>query len=113
LESIFETVDIYPTILELCNVSIPHKIDGKSFVDLLSSEIQSKNNMAYSYFNQGISVRTEKYRFTKYFRAQEPIIELYDHMNDPLETINIADESRGMVNDLEFILDKGNTGLFD
>jgi hypothetical protein len=34
-------------------------------------------------------------------------------MNDPLETINIADESRGMVNDLEFILDKGNTGLFD
>ena len=111
--AIVETVDIYPTLMELCGIELSHNVDGESFVDLLSSEIQSKNNVAYSYFNQGISVRTERYRFTKYFRAQEPTIELYDHMNDPLETINIADESPGIVNDLEFILDKGNTGLFD
>ena len=33
VNSILETVDLYPTLLELCGVRQPHKVDGESFVD--------------------------------------------------------------------------------
>lgn len=69
-------------------------------------------NVAYSYFRKGISVRTERYRFTKYFRDEEPVIELYDHLFDPHENKNIAKESPAMVDSLMPVLEKGNTGLY-
>jgi hypothetical protein len=49
---------------------------------------------------------------TKYFRNQEPVIELYDHKTDPNETKNIAAENPEIVEKLLPIWEKGNTGLF-
>ena len=57
-------------------------------------------------------MRTDRYRLTKYFRQQQPSIELYDHRNDPLETKNIAAENQNIVKDLMPLFDKGNTGLY-
>jgi len=112
INAIVESVDIYPTLMELCNIDIPYPMDGESFVDLINGARSSENNVAYSYFNNGISLRTERYRLTKYFRPDEPTIELYDHLKDPYETINIADLESGIVDELLPILEKGNTGLY-
>jgi len=112
-KSIVETVDIYPTLMALCGVELSHNVDGESFVNLIKSPKALDKSVAYSYFKNGISLRTDRYRLTKYFREQQPDIELYDHLNDPFETKNISEESASIVNELMPLLEKGNTGLYN
>ena len=73
----------------------------------------SGKEAAYGYFRNGISARTERYRLTKYFRKAEPVIELYDHKNDPYEAKNIAQQNPELVDSLMSIWKKGNTGVYD
>lgn len=114
LDQIVSSADIYPTIMDLCGVTVNHHLDGSSLVELLNSPTDSDwNNVAYSYYRNGISVRTERYRLTKYFRSEQPVIELYDHLNDPTESVNIADSNIDIVNRLMPILERGDTGLFN
>ncbi|WP_296704836.1 sulfatase [Algoriphagus sp.] len=112
-KSIVESVDIYPTLLELAGIESPYQLDGESLVSLIEQKENPANQTAFSYFKNGITVRNERYRLTKYFRNQEPTIELYDHQNDPLETINIAADNPELVKSLMPLLEKGNTGLYD
>lgn len=110
--SIVETVDIYPSILELCKVNPVEGLDGESFVESIFQKGPPKEDVAYSYFKNGISLRTDNYRLTKYFSKEEPTIELYDHRTDPLETKNIAAGNHDVVIGLMPLLEKGNTGLY-
>ena len=74
--------------------------------------IKKWDHVAYSYFQQGISMRNDQYRLTKYFRNEMPVIELYDHKKDPFENSNVADQKSKIVNRLLPVLEKGNTGLY-
>lgn len=113
IESIVETVDIYPTLLELCHIKAPYKLDGESLLNLIKGKETQENNVAYSYFKDGISLRTDRYRLTKYFRPEQPNVELYDHSKDPQETYNIAQIEKSIVDQLMPLLEKGNTGLYE
>ena len=113
IENIVETVDIYPTLMRLCNIKINHKVDGESLTANMESKRILPSKPAFSYFKNGISMRTEQYRLTKYFREAEPVVELYDHSKDPLETENIATEKPNVLAQLLPIIEKGNTGLYD
>ena len=113
ISKIVSTTDIYPTLMELCGTPVNHSLDGTSLSNLMNnSKTSDWENTAYSYFRNGISVRTDRYRLTKYFRDNSPKIELYDHQNDPNETKNIALEFPGIVNQLMPVLEKGDTGLY-
>ena len=113
-DKIVSSIDVYPTLMELCNISMPYKADGKSVASLLESP-QNKNftNVAYSYFRKGITLRTQRYRFTKYFRKEEPTEELYDHYKDPYEKNNIARKYSDVVKLLLPVWKKGDTGLYN
>lgn len=111
--SIVESVDIYPTLLELTGIDTPYDLDGESLVPLIEQVATPIDQTAYGYFKRGITVRNDRYRLTRYFRNQEPIIELYDHENDPLETINVAAQNPDIVQKLMPLLEKGNTGLYE
>jgi len=107
------TIDLYPTIMELCGIAMPYETDGRSLVPLMGNPDDiSWENHAFSYFRNGISLRTERYRLTKYFRKQQPVIELYDHFNDPYESRNIASEKPAVVDSLMSIWELGNTELY-
>lgn len=110
--AVVQSVDIYPTLLELAGIKQPYPLDGKSFLPLLKEPVSNTESRAYGYFNNGITLRTNRYRITKYFRKQQPVIELYDYTNDPLETKNIAKENPEIVNRLLALLEAGNTGLY-
>lgn len=110
---IIETVDIYPSLIEMCKLEIPYQTDGESFVPLLIGNGDDQDNVAYSYFKSGISLRTNRYRLTRYFRNEKPNIELFDYFKDPQESKNIAEDFPEVVNRLIPILEKGNTGLYD
>jgi len=111
-DKVVSSVDIYPTLMELCSVSMPYPGDGHSLVPLLHQQSSRWEEAAFSYFNKGITVRTHRYRLTRYTREQQPTIELYDHRSDPFENINIAAEKPEIVKDLLKIWEKGNTNLY-
>ena len=110
--NIVETVDLYPTILELCALEPNKKLDGESLAGLMENTTHNFENVAYSYYNKGISMRTENYRFTKYFRDEKPVLELYDRTKYSLETKNIAAENDNLVEELLPILQRGNPKLY-
>jgi arylsulfatase A-like enzyme len=112
LNQIVSSVDIYPTIIDLSGLNMPMMTDGKSLLPLLNNPMAQWDNLSYSYFLNGISLRTDRYRLTRYYREAEPAIELFDHQADPNETLNIAAEHPDIVEKLMPVLEKGNTGLY-
>ena len=112
-EKVVSSIDIYPTILELCGLEMPLETDGSSLVGLIKEpESDDWQENSYGYYRNGISLRTARYRLTKYFREEEPVIELYDHTADPHENRNIAEENVKLVDSLMIILEEGNKGIY-
>lgn len=112
IESIVETVDIYPTLLDLCAMQPKHKLDGESLKALFNTKDPPADATAYSYFKEGISMRTSSYRLTKYYRTALPAVELYDHSIDSLESKNMANDYPNVVKEFLPLLEKGNRGLY-
>lgn len=113
IPEVVSTIDLYPTLMAACSIEIPSSTDGDNLLPLLqSSDNANWRNTAFSYYRNGISLRTPQYRLTKYFREAEPQVELYDHQADSLETVNIAEQHPELVQELLPIWEKGNTGLY-
>ncbi|MDR1369523.1 MAG: sulfatase [Dysgonamonadaceae bacterium] len=107
---IVSSVDIYPTLMELCGVEMPEGLDGNSFAGLLEyPEDKAWKDVAYSYFRDGISMRTDRYRLSRYFHKEEMVEELYEYKQDIFERKNIADENSDILNSLIPLWEKGNT----
>ncbi len=98
-----ETVDIYPTLAELAGLPAPRApqpIDGTSLVPVLKNPDHRVKDHVYHSFPKradvpriGCAIRTERYRLV----AWKPVsgkgktdYELYDYLEDPLETRNMA-----------------------
>jgi arylsulfatase A-like enzyme len=87
-------IDIYPTLADLCGLPVPDGLDGISLRPLLSRPadeapifrapeltIQGRGNY---------TLRDEEWRYTRYFDGGE---ELYNHLSDPYEWTNLAQDS--------------------
>jgi iduronate 2-sulfatase len=104
-----EFVDIFPTLCELTNLKVPSYLDGTSLVPALKDNKVKIKDFAISQYPRkhkgkdymGYSIRTEKYRYTEWlgpnYTTEKPYnesavfaSELYDLVNDPDETVNIA-----------------------
>ena len=113
-DEIVSTTDIYPTLLQACNVEQSHPTDGNSLVGFHKKKARKKwRNHAFSYFRRGISLRTQRYRINTFFRDEKPDLELFDYQNDPYGTQNIAKSSPKIVQEYMPLLDSGNRGLFN
>ena len=81
--------DLYPTLVDLCELQKPSHVDGKSLVPILKNPQVTWPSTAISYlYDQYASIRTEKYRYIRYKEGQH---ELYDQDKDPHEWKNEAD----------------------
>ena len=89
-ERVTSLMDIYPTLLELCDLPPRPELDGHSLVPLLKNPQAPWPYPAittYDYWE--FSVRNEDWRYIRYIDDSE---ELYDHRVDPEEWTNLADE---------------------
>jgi arylsulfatase A-like enzyme len=98
-----EFVDVYPTLAEVCGLAIPGGLDGQSLKPFIENPSAAKQKVAISQYPRstpqgaamGYSIRDERWRCTFWRqRNGEKIIatELYDEVNDPAETVSLADE---------------------
>jgi uncharacterized sulfatase len=93
-----ELVDLYPTLADLCELTPPAGLGGRSLRPLLNSEDAAVKDAAFTQLRRGpaneamvgYSVRTERYRYTEWNGGQAGR-ELYDHDTDPYELENLAE----------------------
>lgn len=118
-KALAETVDIFPTLAELAGLPAPtgsQRIDGTSLVPVLKEPAKSVKDHAYHVFPRGVrgrellgrAIRTERYRMVEWKEAGADAAtaeyELYDYVDDPLETENRAMKQPEVLAEMKAIL---------
>lgn len=94
---IVESIDLYPTLVELCGLPMPDGLDGRSLAPLLANPEQPWDHPAYTLWNErgngisGVVVRTERWRYAEFFGPGAGAF-LTDPINDPHELTNLVDD---------------------
>lgn len=101
--SLVEFIDIYPTIADICGLTIPHKTPGSSLKPVLANPAAGVKDAAFTLVtrgskNYGLSVRTNRWRLTRWSDGEA---ELYDHDSDPEESHNVAKKHPSVVAELD------------
>ena len=91
-----ELVDLYPTLADLCGLTPPDWLEGRSLRPLLRNPKASWKWPAFTQVTRkggimGRSIRTEKWRYTEW-AAGDKGRELYDQDADPHEYHNLAND---------------------
>ncbi|RPI20848.1 MAG: DUF4976 domain-containing protein [Acidobacteria bacterium] len=88
-----ESLDIYPTLADLCGLPAPNNLEGASLRPLLNDPGQEWKRPAYTQVKRGkgagYSVRTERWRYTEW-EGGAAGTELYDYESDPQELKNLV-----------------------
>ena len=99
--ALVELVDLYPTLAQLCDLPLPKHLEGTSFAPLLEKPDQPWKKSAFSQYlrtgkppHTGRSLRTDRWRYTEWhdLKGKPTGVELYDELNDPQETVNLAND---------------------
>lgn len=107
--SLTEFVDIFPTLCDLASIEKPQHLEGQSLLPVLQDPEATIKDLAISQYPRGASlgydrkrelmgysIRTGKYRYTRWQKYESPSMveerELYDHSEGPLAAKNLADE---------------------
>ena len=76
--------------MDLTNINTPEHVVGKSLKPIMKNVNASVRESALTRWRKGYSIKTKRYRLTKWGRNGELGYELYDHKNDKNELINLA-----------------------
>ena len=103
-EALVESGDLYPTLVELCQpqfTQTQYPLDGKSLVPLLTGKVPAVRDVAVSYWQDAITVRTLTHRLIARCNGDGfKDITLYDLSRDPDSTLNIAQKEPALVTQL-------------
>jgi iduronate 2-sulfatase len=93
-EGLVELVDLFPTLAELCDLTPPDDLQGRSLVPMLNDSNAAGKQFAYTVVSRGSelgkAIRTSRWRYTKWPAGEE----LYDLQNDPTEQKNLVSLER-------------------
>lgn len=87
--AVVQTVDIYPTLLELCDLPAPAKLDGRSLTKQLDDPAAESDRVALGFWRSGRTIRADRWRLTVYPEKGNEVT-LFDLSRDPHGLQNIA-----------------------
>ncbi len=109
-KAVVETLDIYPTLADLCGIKPGSKVSGVSLKPLLNDPGKKWKNTAFNQFirpysalrngsptHMGYSVRTPEWRCTCWWDLETGEMvekELYNLKDNPMEKVNLAGDKR-------------------
>jgi arylsulfatase A-like enzyme len=106
-----EFIDVYPTLVDVCGLSIPAGLDGISLKPWLENPSRPSPKVAISQYPRGgaqtdnrplmgYSIRDDQWRLTVWRDRRDGSVaatELYDEQHDPAESKNLADKDPAQV----------------
>ncbi|WP_395751210.1 sulfatase [Prosthecobacter sp.] len=94
-DALAQSVDLAPTLTELCGLPASTGFQGRSLKPVLDDPNATVNDAAYSWYPKagylGVTMRTDKWRFVEWTKpgaATEH--ELYNMVHDPQNNLNVA-----------------------
>ena len=103
-----ELIDLYPTLMDLTEIKTPKHVVGKSLEPLMKNVNASVRGSALTRWRKGYSIKTKRYRLTKWGSNGELGYELYDHKNDKNELINLVNNQdyNEVMDSLKLVIEK-------
>jgi uncharacterized sulfatase len=96
-KAVAESLDIYPTLVELCGLPLPKHLHGASLARFLDDPRAAWDRPARTVMlrngHLARSMRTPRWRYTEWDDGRRGA-ELYDHDRDPRELRNLAGERK-------------------
>lgn len=107
-DAIVETLDLFPTLVELAGIPRPDFVDGVSLKPILDSAAAQRRSStagsyAISYSGNAKTIRSDRYRMTLHKNGH---VELYDHASVEKETLNIAEDNPRVVQQMTTVLNE-------
>ncbi|MDE1177509.1 MAG: sulfatase [Edaphobacter sp.] len=93
-----QSLDLYPTLAEICGLPHDPQLQGRSLMPLLNDPSSAWDNPAFSIWSEdghtvyGTAVRTERWRYVEFGEKAAHGAMLFDERADPLELTNLADD---------------------
>ncbi len=126
-KALVESVDVYPTLCELCGLDLPAQpMEGTCFVPLLAESDREWKTAVFSQYPRGnwsdidsvvmgYAIRTKQYRYVEWRNFKTGFLlerELYDHETDPGENVNAIADPRyaAAIKELEQVMKSGWKG---
>jgi len=119
-DGLVEFVDVFPTLADVCGLSIPQGLEGISFQPLIENPQRPWKKAAFHLYPRriaqhgpgvGRAIRTDRYRLVQWSATNSDFreYELYDLVSDPDENVNLAarPEHRQLVRQLTRQLNAG------
>ncbi len=114
-QAIVETVDLFPTLTELCGLDAPGDLDGRSLLPQLADPATPTTKPSYGFWTGGQrTVRTDRWRLIQHptvpktrLRDEDEnvlVVELFDYEADPHEAKNHAESQPAVVAELHALL---------
>ena len=94
-----ELLDLYPTLMDLCELPLTDQLQGKSLRPLLTDPVANSLDKPavtlvwYGRESWGYTLRNDRYRYMEWMQGRAGR-ELYDHAEDPEEITNLADDPK-------------------
>ena len=101
-ESPVETLDMYPTLAELCNLKAPSHLEGQSLMPLFTEPNLQQDRIVFSQWPisrdkydkviMGYSAKSSRFNYVEWIKLNSGEViakELFDHDVDPMETKNV------------------------
>jgi iduronate 2-sulfatase len=108
--AIVETVDILPTLVELCGLPVPQGVHGRSLRPQLANARAATAKPAHGFWTERQrAIRTDRWRLIAHGTkgaGGQPAVELFDMRADPNEARNVAADNAAVVKDLLAQLDR-------
>ena len=105
------SIDIFPTICDLIGLEYENYSQGKSRVPNMKGENDEEtpiwiHSMPYEKESEQdiVGIRTSLYKYFRFSRDQNKLVNLYNLQEDPFENNNVASENPEIVKEMENIL---------
>ncbi|MCD6307923.1 MAG: sulfatase-like hydrolase/transferase [Candidatus Latescibacteria bacterium] len=100
--------DIFPTLCDLLGIPAPGSVDGKSLYPAFDDPgCRGRDSLFFAYKNFQRAVRTDRWKLILYNVRGERHTQLFDLLNDPLETADLSKEAShaGRIRELTVIME--------